>query len=55
MNKDSINTQDLQQEINDLVEKKINNLSYDFYKSLINAVNQKEFATTVFYLTMKNK
>ncbi len=49
MNKDSINTQDLQQKINDLVEKKIDSLSYDFYKSLITAaVNQKEFAATVF-------
>ena len=49
MNKDSINTQDLQQKMNDLVEKKVDSLSYDFYKSLITAaVNQKEFAATVF-------
>tara|TARA_B100000963_G_C22570302_1_gene645725 strand:- start:706 stop:1260 length:555 start_codon:yes stop_codon:yes gene_type:complete len=49
MNKDSVNTQNLQQKMNDLVEKKIDSLSYDFYKSLIiDAVNQKEFATTVF-------
>ena len=49
MNKDSVNTQNLQQKMNDLVEKKVDSLSYDFYKSLITAaVNQKEFATTVF-------
>jgi len=49
MNIGSLYTQDLQQKINDLVEKKIDSLSYDFYKSLIiDTVNQKEFAATVF-------
>ena len=49
MNTYLINPIELQQKINDLLERKINNLSYDFYKSLIiAAVNQKEFATTVF-------
>ena len=49
MNIGSPYTQDLQQKINDLVEKKIDSLSYDFYKSLIiDTVNQNEFAATVF-------
>ena len=49
MNTYMINTIELQQKINDLLEKKVVNLSYEFYKSLITAaVNQKEFAATVF-------
>ena len=49
MNIHSNETFELQQKINDLLEKKVVNLSYEFYKSLIiAAVNQKEFAATVF-------
>ena len=49
MNIHSNETLELQQKINDLLEKKVVNLSYEFYKSLIiAAVNQKEFAATVF-------
>ena len=35
MNRYMINTIELQQKINDLLEKKVVNLSYEFYKSLI--------------------
>ena len=49
MNINIENSIDLQSEINLLVFNKSSNLSYNFYKKLITeAVNQKEFAATIY-------